>query len=435
MTRALAKAAAAVAVLLADWLTGASRNHAAEIGDPLVRMVVKHPWLTGGAAAVIGAVIAVLVVVSGVVPIKASSGHWAITAKILDFAKVRSVATYSLGVHAPPLDDPALVLRGAGHYESGCYPCHGGPGRGIPPVMAAMTPVPPELSGKIDRWKSEELFSIVKHGIKFTGMPAWPVQQRDDEVWAMVAFLRRMPALDAAGYRTLVFGDGTVAPDGRPTILTAGEREVPRIVRDLCWRCHGVDGTGRGPGAFPSLAGQRSAYLHGSLRAFADRKRFSGIMSTISATINDETMREVAEYYARLPARSAGLTEEAPSTSRGEAIAAYGIPDRDIPSCSDCHGPSQTPKNPAYPILSSQHARYLTLQLELFQGRRRGGSSYANLMHVFVDRLRPEQIRDVTLYYSWLQAPPNNVPVVPAAHRRTAEPPILSAFHRRRRTQ
>jgi cytochrome c553 len=397
-------------------------NDAGGIVGPLIRVVVKHPWLTGGAVAIIGAVVAVLVILSGVVPIRASSGHWTITAKILDFAKVRSVATHSLGVHAPPLDDPALVLRGAGHYESGCYPCHGRPGTGIPPVMAAMTPVPPELSGRMNRWTSEELFSIVKHGIKFTGMPAWPVQQRDDEVWAMVAFLRRMPALDAAAYRRLVYGDGS-APDGLSR-TEADERQVPRAVRDICSRCHGVDGTGRGPGAFPSLAGQRSAYLHASLRAFAGRQRFSGIMSTIAATIDDGTLREAAEYYARLPARSAGPAEDAQAAKRGEAIAALGIPDRDIPSCADCHGPIQRPRtlapiqlrrNPAYPMLSGQYAPYLALQLELFKGRRRGGSPYANLMHVFVDRLRPEQIRDVTLYYSSLQAPPTDAPVVPAA--------------------
>ena len=40
----------------------------------------------------------------------------------------RSVATHTLGVKPPPLADPALVLKGAGHYETGCRPCHGGPG-------------------------------------------------------------------------------------------------------------------------------------------------------------------------------------------------------------------------------------------------------------------------------------------------------------------
>jgi cytochrome c553 len=360
--------------------------------ESVVRTVLKHPWLTLTALATAAAIGGLIVVVSGVVPIKASSGHWSITAAILDFAKVRSVKTYSLGIRPPfPLDDPAVILRGAGHFESGCYPCHGRPGSGIPAVMAAMTPPPPELTPRIRRWLPQDLFSIVKHGIKFTGMPAWPAQERDDEVWAIVAFLRRMPELDGAAYRALVF-------DRADAVSVA-----PRAVRETCVRCHGADGTGRGSGAFPSLAGQRADYLYGSLRAFSDRRRYSGIMATIAATLDDQTMHETAAYYARLPARPAAEGKDASSRARGESIAAHGIPDRDIPSCADCHGPASTPKNPAYPVLAAQHARYLALQLELFQQRRRGGSSYANLMHVFVGRLRAEDIRDVTIYYSSLQ--------------------------------
>ena len=365
------------------------------IFESLVRTILKHPWLTLAALATAAMIGGLIVVISGVMPIKASSGHWRITAAILDLAKVRSVKTHSLGIRPPfPLDDSALILRGAGHYENGCYPCHGRPGSRIPVVMAPMTPPPPDLVPRIGRWRPQDLFSIVKHGIKFTGMPAWPAQQRDDEVWAMVAFLRRMPDLDGAAYRALVFGQADDAST------------APRAVREICGRCHGVDGLGRGSGAFPSLAGQRAAYLYGSLRAFADRRRFSGIMATVAATLDDQTMRETAAYYERLPARPAEQANDASARARGESIAARGMPDRDIPACAECHGPASTPKNPAYPMLAGQDARYLALQLELLQQRRRGGSGFENLMHVFVGRLRPEEIRDVTVYYNSLPKRP-----------------------------
>jgi cytochrome c553 len=363
------------------------------ITGPLVRTMVKHPWLTVGVLVVFGISGALIVVSLGVIPIKASSGHWRITEASLDFAKVRSVSTYSLAIRVPqPLDDPALVLRGAGHHENGCYPCHGRPGTPMPPTTSPMTPSPPPLPALVRRWKPEELFWIVKHGIKFTGMPAWPAQQRDDEVWAIVAFLGRMPTLDAETYRSLVYGrsDATYPAQDAP----------PHAVRGLCWRCHGEDGAGRGPGAFPALAGQRSTYIYESLRAFADRRRFSGIMRTVAANLDDRTMREVAAYYERLPPRSADRATDAAALERGESIAVQGIHERDIPSCSDCHGPGGAPKNPAYPVLANQHHRYLALQLELFQQGRRGGSGFANLMHVFVGRLGPEEINDVTLYYS-----------------------------------
>jgi cytochrome c553 len=363
--------------------------------------------------AIVAIAAAAIMVISGVVPLKASSGHWPITEAFLDFAKTRSVATHSWGIDAPPLDDEALVLRGAGHYETACSVCHGRPGGGVPPVMAAMTPPPPELAPRLSRWTPQEMFSIVKHGIKFTGMPAWPVQQRDDEVWAMVAFLRRMPRLDAAAYETLAFGEPRRVLDGLVSPTMVAHEQAAVVVRDICTRCHGADGTGRGPGAFPSLAGQRAEYLYRSLRAFADRLRFSGVMSAIAAQLSEDTMQAVSEYYARLQSRPSAAMSDGPAMSRGYALANQGLPDRDIPSCADCHAPSDTPRNPAYPLLAGQHQRYLALQLELFKGRRRGGSPYADLMHVFVDRLDQQQIEDVSLYFSTLKAASPNSPAGP----------------------
>src|SRR5688572_28447241 len=115
----------------------------------------------------------------------------------------------------------------------------------------------------------------------------------------MVAFLRRMSELDAAGYRRLVYG----APEatGPPPEPPVGEEPPPRAVREVCWRCHGDDGTGRGPGAFPSLAGQRAEYMYGSLRAFRERGRLSGIMGEIAAKLSDVDMRDISEYFEGLP--------------------------------------------------------------------------------------------------------------------------------------
>ena len=79
--------------------------------------------LVGGFVGAIGLGVAA----SGLIPIKASSGHWAITEWMLHFSMRRSIATHTIGDELPPLDDAAWVLRGAGHYEAGCKPCHGSP--------------------------------------------------------------------------------------------------------------------------------------------------------------------------------------------------------------------------------------------------------------------------------------------------------------------
>jgi cytochrome c553 len=359
------------------------------VRQPIVRVMVKHPWLTAGALATgIGAAVAIVVIL-GVAPIGASSGHWWITAQLLDFAKIRSVQTYSFGIDVPELTETDVV-RGASHYAIGCEPCHGGPGRDLPAVMAGMTPPPPALTeAHIARWTPANLFTIVKHGIKFTGMPAWPAQTRDDEVWAVVAFLRRMPALDADQYRRLTAGEPPDPP-------------APKVVRDLCSRCHGVDGTGRGEGTFPSLAGQRATYIAGSLRAFTDRRRFSGIMSAVVSGLDDALMREAASYYDALPPRRGNVPADAAAVTRGERIVRAGIPERDIPPCAECHGPSAQPKNPAYPRLASQHREYLRRQIQLLKERRRGGTANVSLMHAFVDRLQVQDVRDAAAYFSTL---------------------------------
>jgi cytochrome c553 len=349
-----------------------------------------------------------LVAVSGIIPIKASSGHWAITAWLLDFAKTRSVSTHTLTLKTPALDEPELALKGAGHYETGCLPCHGGPGRRHPRIAQAMTPPPPYLPPRIAKWEPDELFYIVKHGIKFTGMPAWPALQRDDEVWAMVAFLRRLPNLDAESYRRLIQGeappDGSVTPMGALT----GQPERPRAVTASCGRCHGVDGRGRGVGAFPKLAGQRPAYLLASLQAFARGERHSGIMQPIAAGLSQEEMRELAGYYGSLQELSPSRLPQdtAPAIERGKAIADRGIPSQRVPSCADCHGPGATRRNPVYPELAGQYADYLVLQLEIFKKNVRGGTDYAHLMRRLAAGLTPEQMRDVALYYASLPAAP-----------------------------
>jgi cytochrome c553 len=395
----VARVVAALGLVLVSWLLWGARSRKESMRAPIVRTAVKHPWLVTAVLAAGALVIAALVIVSGMAPIKASSGHWAMTHAMLDFAKVRAVSTSSWGVRAPALDDEALMLRGASHYDTGCLMCHGGPDRPVPPVVSRMTPAPPPLDPQhVGRWRPEELFVIVKHGIKFTGMPGWPAQQRDDEVWAMVAFLRRLPSLDGAAYRRLARGDA-----GTPESV-GDTNPAPPPVRDVCARCHGAAGTGRGAGAFPSLAGQRAPYLYEALRAYREGRRHSGTMGEVASRLTDDAMREIAGYYRRLPARAADTVLDEAAVTRGRALATAGAAERDLPACVECHGPTTLPKNPAYPRLANQHAGYLRLQLRLLQERRRGGSENVELMHAFVNRLTRAEIDDVAAYYAALSS-------------------------------
>jgi len=345
-----------------------------------------------------------LVATSGIIPIKASSGHWPITAWFLHFSMQRSVATHTLGLTAPALDEPSYVLKGAGHYETGCAPCHGSPTLSLPRIPQRMTPPPPHLAQTISMWEAEELFYIVKHGVKFTGMPAWPAQQRDDEVWALVAFLRKLPGLDAESYQRLVHGEASAHSAVPPFAGLLPPEQVPRAVSESCARCHGVDGHGR-ESAFPKLAGQRFDYLFASLQAFARGERQSGMMEPIAASFSLEELRELARYYSSLEVKRPAppRPELTSNIQRGETIAQRGIPSQHVPACAACHGPNGVNRNSFYPELAGQHTDYLVLHLTLFKQGYRGGTAYAHLMRPVVESLTAEQMRDVALFYAWPQ--------------------------------
>ncbi len=201
------------------------------------------------------AMLAGLVVLSGLVPVTASSGHFPITAWGLELAMERSVATNSLGIEPPPLANEALVMQGAAHFESGCAWCHGQPQSAPGRIVTHMTPHPSDLNEELEKWSDSQLFYIVRHGVKFTGMPAWPAQQRSDEVWSIVAFLKRYNDLTIDQYHELA---GINETNKARQQLRRGA-DIPEVVVQRCVACHGIDGQGRT--AFPSLAGQRPTYL------------------------------------------------------------------------------------------------------------------------------------------------------------------------------
>lgn len=367
-------------------------------------------------AATVFGLAALLFVSAGMMPVAASQGHWPITRALLNFTMRRSVQTHALGITSPsaeeqPLGTLAMVLKGAGHYAAGCLPCHGAPGHPRAEVMLHSVPEPPYLPPMVDDWNDRELFWIVKHGIKYTAMPAWPSQRRDDEIWAMVAFLRRLPALEPAEFRRLAYGGEAGIPESGPTRPATQPQALTN-----CARCHGRHGEGDGNGAFPSLAGQGEPYLLASLQAYARGDRHSGVMQPVAAGLDLDEMGTMAKYYATAEGgRHGGETTDGRSDygrddatlaaiARGAQLAQEGSAARRVASCVECHGPRPGPRNALYPRIAGQPAAYIELQLSLFKRGDRGGTAYAGIMTTVAERLEPGDIHDLALYYSSLPA-------------------------------
>jgi len=322
----------------------------------------------------------------------ASSGHWKLTEWFLHFAMRSAVRTYALALDPPERLPLEAIQPAAGHYARGCAVCHGAPGEPRTQAMMRMLPQPPDLRGKVPEWNDAELFRIVMHGVRFTGMPAWPTQNRDDEVWAMVAFLRELPSMDAARYRDLAYGGEP--PEIHPKTLDAGIRE--------CGRCHGADGIGHSP-ITPSLAGQSEAYLLESLRSYVDERRDGGIMGVAVDAVDLAILPELARHFAAMrPAL--GVAADTGAEGSGAEIARAGLPREGVPACLGCHGVKNA--NPLYPRIAGQKAEYIAGQLELFRAGTRGGTPFHHLMTNAAKGLTDADITALADYFSDLAVPP-----------------------------
>ena len=144
------------------------------------------------------------VIFSGVYYIGADRPHWAVTAWLLDNIRDRSIDEHADGIAVPPgLDDQANVAEGAGHFAHHCVACHGAPGVRPGEMANGLYPRPPNLKEVVASESPAELFWVVKHGIKMSGMPAW-AGQGDDVLWAMVAFMQKLPKMNPQDYQGLL---------------------------------------------------------------------------------------------------------------------------------------------------------------------------------------------------------------------------------------
>ena len=352
------------------------------------------------------AILAAVVITSGLVPVTASSGHWPITAWGLEFAMERSVGTNSRSITPPPLDDEGLVMRGAAHFQVGCAWCHGQPDSPPGRLVMHMTPHPSNLDEELEKWSDRELYYIVRHGVKFTGMPGWPATNREDEVWGLVAFLKRFRSMDMQQYDELV---GVKEIQLARRQQQAGQ-DIPEVVVTKCVVCHGLDGQGRT--AFPSLAGQKVEYLTSALNSYRSAARPSGTMGPLAAALTDEQVQQVASYYARLPLRK--QTVELSESERASALRLIqnGEPQQRAGACNACH-PLNADDSPMkitakhstnistpYPTLNGQRVDYLIGQLHLFRAKVRGGGARHHIMHNMAEELSDAQIQHVAKLYA-----------------------------------
>jgi len=165
------------------------------------------PWIVLVAAIALGVPAgAALFVYGGVYDIGADAPHtkpvfWAIS-QLRD----RSIAVRAHAITAPAdLSSPTRIAAGATLYASLCTGCHLAPGLKKTDLSRGLYPKAPQLAYGNDLTPAQQ-FWILKHGVKLTAMPSWGRTHSDDELWNVVAFLKKMPDLDPAQYQAAVSG-------------------------------------------------------------------------------------------------------------------------------------------------------------------------------------------------------------------------------------
>ena len=226
----------------------------------IVRRLPTILW-TAVVLAILGAVGGGVFLYSGVYSVAADVPHTRVFRWGVSTLQRHSIERRAGDRTAPALDDPELVRHGFALYREQCATCHGAPGVGRDQVGWGINPDPPLLYVRSAAWTDAQLYWIIEHGIKMAGMPAFGPGQSERDIWALVAFSRRLTDLSIDDYRSM-----GAAVDGRIPMEAVDwiERRDPgyaRMVRQAnadrgrrllseygCGSCHVIPGVRRATG-------------------------------------------------------------------------------------------------------------------------------------------------------------------------------------------
>lgn len=141
---------------------------------------------------------------SGLYDVSASSSHSGFVDWLLATTSHASIKRRAGEIEVPDLDNEDLVLAGINDFDSMCVGCHGGPGKDPEAMGQGLNPPAPDLAAEAAEMTPAELFWVTRNGIRMTGMPAWGATHDDESIWPLVAFMTRLPGLDAPAYQELL---------------------------------------------------------------------------------------------------------------------------------------------------------------------------------------------------------------------------------------
>jgi cytochrome c553 len=203
------------------------------------------------------------------------------------------------------------------------------------------------------------------------------------------------------GVKFLVLSVGLLSALGSARALAQdGSVEAGQGKSAICASCHGIDGNSVTP-EWPSLAGQHENYIVRQLEAYRNGERQDVGMQNFAAMLSEQDMHDIAAFFSSQPPRPNGA--DPALVSLGEEIYRGGLPDRAIPACIACHGPTGS-GNPlaAYPRVGGQHSTYTLATLRAYGSGERRSDGEAQTMRNVAEHLLEDEMRAVASYIQGL---------------------------------
>jgi mono/diheme cytochrome c family protein len=157
--------------------------------------------------AFVGFAVAVLLVVAGSwIYVRATGLRARSTPGRVEMALARAARRWAVPAadrhRANPVPRTEAVEReGLEHFADHCASCHANDGSGNTEMGRALFPPAPDMRlAATQQMTDGELFYVIEHGIRFTGMPGWSTgtQAGEQSSWHLVHFVRRLPHLSKA---------------------------------------------------------------------------------------------------------------------------------------------------------------------------------------------------------------------------------------------
>jgi mono/diheme cytochrome c family protein len=132
---------------------------------------------------------------SGSLPVNATSSPSRLEAAIASRALDARLDKESKGLTNPMKPDEPTLREGMKIYRDDCEGCHGSPGRLSKWGTNDLYPRAPQFADEAADMEPGVMFTLVKYGVRYTGMGAWQGLASDEEIWKVVTFLHAMGSL------------------------------------------------------------------------------------------------------------------------------------------------------------------------------------------------------------------------------------------------